>query len=105
MSTAFERILEEYGQSVTVCSGGGTQQPTRAFLQPVEEKQGDLPTILGAVKRDRYLYLGDPAVPLDGAEFVLWLGRKFRVVTGQPIYVGDRANHWWAILAELDGEA
>ncbi|MEG1858153.1 MAG: hypothetical protein RR216_05380 [Pseudoflavonifractor sp.] len=107
MRQTVKRILERYGQSVSIHYGGGAADAaTRAFLQPLEEKQGDLPTPLGAVKRTRYLYLGDPEVRPEGPGegYILWQGRRFRVVTAQAVFLGDRVNHWRAVLTEQDEE-
>lgn len=108
MTGTLKRLLEDYGQKVTICREEGRIE-TNAFLQPMtghrEQQRQELPTPLGVMRRDQWLYLGDPAVSLAdmGGGFVLWLGRTLRVRAAQPIYVGETISHWWAVLDERDG--
>lgn len=110
MNGEFQRLLEEYGQRVTVCRGGEKTE-ARAFLQPVLERREDwrqeLPTPIGVMRRDRWLYLGDGAAPLEEAEEmrILWQGHTLRIQTARPVYVGERLSHWWAVLDERDATA
>ena len=104
---AFSTVLAKYGQEVTVYrSGQADGAVCRAFLQPILERQGrqDVPTVLGTVCRDRWLYLGDPLIPVDDLDdgYVRWKGENFDVVRVQPIYVGDVLSHWWAVLKLRD---
>lgn len=106
-TTAFSDILARYGQQVTVYRSGEAQGTVcRAFLQPILERQGrqDVPTALGTICRGRWLYLGDPLIPLDRLEdgCVQWKGQRFEVVRVQPIYVGETLSHWWAVLKLRD---
>lgn len=99
----FEEILARYGQDVTVSySDGRPQAAARAFLQPVVERREDwrqtVPTALGIVRRDRFLYLGEPRVSLEGGEALIWKGRRFWIQTLQPIYIGKNLSHWWAVV-------
>ena len=102
---AFGVVLVRYGQSVGVCRDERTVL-CRAFLQPILERKGrqTTPTVLGEVCRDRWLYLGDPAVSPQnlGDGYILWKGKKFEVVKAQPIYVGNVLSHWWAVLKARD---
>ena len=64
MTGAWGRILEKYGQRVTVCKEGQEEGVLcRAFLQPALERRGEgyqtLPTPLGLVRRDQWIYLGE----------------------------------------------
>ena len=106
MSGILDSLLEQYGQRVTVCTAG-RETACRAFLQPIRERvRQKLPTPLGRARQDQWLYLGGPAVPLDGPPggTVAWNGLRFDVRTAQPIYVGDRLSHWWAVLTVRDPE-
>ena len=79
MTGAWSRILEKYGQKVAVYKENAeTGTVCRAFLQPALERRGEgyqtLPTPLGLVRQDQWIYLGSPAVPLDalGDGYVAW---------------------------------
>jgi len=98
----FEEILELYGQDVAVhYSDGRPEAAARAFFQPVVERREDwrqtVPTVLGIARRDRFLYLGEPGVSLEGGEALVWKSRRFWIQTLQPIYVGEHLSHWWAV--------
>ncbi|MDR3861857.1 MAG: hypothetical protein Q3X65_07285, partial [Flavonifractor sp.] len=83
----------------------------RAFLQPVRERREDwyqeLPTPLGTVRRDQWLYLGPPELSLEETNglCVEWNGLRFAVRAAQPVCVGEETLYWWALLAVEDGEA
>lgn len=109
MSGAWGRILARYGQAVTVHREGQTEgTPCRAFLQPMLERRGDgrqkLPTPLGTVRQDQWIYLGDPGVSLDGLGdgYVEWDGRRFSILAAQPICIGETLSHWWGLLRVRD---
>lgn len=111
MNGAWNRILQRYGQRVTV-HREGEQEGTacRAFLQPQLECRGEdyqsLPTPLGLVRQDRWIYLGEPQVSLDGLGdgYVEWDGRKFSIRGAQPIYIAGTLAYWWALLVLRDPE-
>ena len=102
MTGTWGRILARYGQSVTL-RRGEEERACRAFLQPVRERREDwyqeLPTPLGTVRRDQWLYLGPPELSLEETNglCVEWNGLRFAVRAAQPV--------WWALLAVEDGEA
>lgn len=98
----FGQILARYGQDVTVRYGDGRpERAARAFLQAIVERREDwrqeMPTPLGIVRRDRFLYLGEPGVELTGCEELEWNGKRFRVQAAEAIYVGEKLSHWWAV--------
>ena len=98
MTDWFREILSRYGQEVTVRTADG-EVPARAFLQPVTAKEEQVPdavTGIGWIDGRLWLYLGDTAA--DTGATVTWNGRRFRVRSGRPWYVGRRLNHWWAVL-------
>lgn len=91
-------LLDRWGQEVTVETAGGTAA-ARAFLQPLAERNEAVPervTNIGWTDERLWLYLGDTAA--DTGATVTWNGRRFRVRSGRPWYVGRRLNHWWAVL-------
>lgn len=107
--SGFGEVLGRYGQRVAVCYRDGREEaPARAFFQPVVERREDwrqeTPTPLGIVRRDRFLYLGEPGVSLEGCEALVWKGQRFRPRSIQPIYIGEALSHWWAV-AEAEERA
>lgn len=105
----FQRILARYGQDVELCRAGGVARG-RAFLQPVLERREDwkqaLPTPLGVVRRDRFLYLGEPGLALEGPGegFLRCRGTAYEILACQAVWVGEELSHWWAVLRVRDGE-
>ena len=98
MTAWVREILERYGQTVTLETAEGETE-ARAFLQPVQERQEQLPTAateLGWVDGRLWLYLGKAAV--RAGDTVLWNGRRFRVRSGRPHYIGTELSHWRAVL-------
>ncbi len=111
MRARFGRLLEKYGQTVYFCPGGTAEKiPAKAFIQAMNEGRGEwrqkLPSPLGLVPQDRFLYLGSPEVPLDGSGggTILWQGKKLKVLAAQAVWVGDAISHWWATLGLEDRE-
>ena len=97
MTRWVERVLDRYGQEVTV-ERGGTAECVRAFLQPVRERDESVPETLaiGHLDGRLWLYLGRAA--LEAGDAVTWNGRRFRVMSGRPHYVGAALSHWRAVL-------
>jgi len=77
---------------------GGTAECVRAFLQPVRERDESVPetTAVGWLDGRLWLYLGKAAV--RAGDTVLWNGRRFRVRSGRPHYIGTELSHWRAVL-------
>lgn len=105
MRREFARLLERYGEKVLLRYGDERPDGAgRAFLQPVTERREDwrqeTPTPLGVMKSDRFLYLGDPGMPLEGKTQIECRGRGYRVQAAQLIWAGREASHWWAVLEE-----
>ena len=110
MAEDFARILQRYGQSVTVYNRQAPEGMTlRAFLQPVRERGmlQALPTDLGETRQDRLLYLGPPeaALETDGVCGVEVGGELYRPQSAQAVRVGEEVSHWWAVLAHRAQEA
>lgn len=97
MTRWVERILARYGQEVTV-ERGGTAEAVRAFLQPVTERgeDGPEPSAIGQLDGRLWLYLGRTA--LEEGDTVCWDGRRLRVRSGRPHYIGGELSHWRAVL-------
>ena len=95
--------------SLTVVRDGAVTL-CRAVLQPALETREDwfqsLPTPLGTVRRDQWLYLGPPEVSLDGLGdgYVAWNNTQFEVRAAQPVCLGEDTIYWWALLAVRDPE-
>ena len=109
MTGAWSWILGRYGQEVKVVQGG-KETPCMAFLQPALETGTDwfqkLPTPLGELRRDRWLYLGPAEVALTDLEdgYVMWAGFRFGLRAAQPVCVGGETVYWWGLLAPGDRE-
>ena len=109
MDGTVRALMGRYGQRVEVLKGEKTL-PLQAFLQPITRQSGEekqyLPTSLGLRREDRWLYLGEGEISLSPLEDrVRWRGKTFEIQAAQPIYIGDRLSHWWAILIPEDKEA
>ena len=88
----FAGLLEQYGQTVEVCRGEeAVGIACRAFVQPVLEKREQMvPTPLGQVRQDRWLYLGDPAVPLELAEEPAWGSPPIPLKSASMLFLGGK---------------
>ncbi len=97
MTRWVDRILRRYGQEATV-ERDGAAEAVRAFLQPVRERDENVPetTAVGWLDGRLWLYLGKAAV--RAGDTVLWNGRRFRVRSGRPHYIGTELSHWRAVL-------
>ena len=93
-----ERILGQYGQEAVIERRDGTAEAVRAFLQPVRERDESVPetTAIGWLDGRLWLYLG--RAPLEAGDAVTWEGRRFRVRSGRPHYIGGALCHWRALL-------
>ena len=103
MTGVFQGLLDRYGQSVTV-QNGTTQETAagRAFLQPILDRREDWKQ--GLARKDRFLYLGEPDLPLSMGDKVTCLGVDYEVQAAQAIRVGEMLTHWWAVLRVRDRE-
>ena len=100
--TAWDEILERYGQSVRLRRGSG-ETAVRAFFQPVREKTaGEEPTPLGIAPRGKYLYLGPAGESLEDVEELEWNGRLFRVLRQREFPVGETVAYRWGVFEEAD---
>lgn len=102
MEREFARVLARYGQNVRVYTPNEPKgKALRAFIQPMRERgtEQSVPSPLGQVKQDRFLYFGPPEPALDEDSRVEVGGECFRVQAAHPLYVGQGLSHWWAVLA------
>lgn len=97
MTRWVEALLSRYGQEIAVERERGTET-VRAFLQPIRERDESVPetTAAGWLDGRLWLYLGRTA--MEAGDTVLWRGRRFRVRSGRPHYIGERLCHWRAVL-------
>ncbi len=108
MDGAFDRVVAQWGQAVTVHDPDGTEKTGKAFIQPVLDRREDwkqeVPTPLGLRRRDRFLYLGEPTLSMVDMEggWVTWMGQAYTVQAAQPIYTGGTLSHWWGVLTPRD---
>ncbi len=97
-----KRLMERYGQSVTVRLPGQDEPLERkAFLQPLRKNREELPfspTPLGAVSRQRWLYIGRGGEPLVPGGTVSWQGRTLAVQEVQLIPFASEPLYCRAIL-------
>lgn len=107
MEREFARILARYGRDMTVYDRTAQETQVRAFFQPVRDRgtEQTVPSPLGQVKQDRFLYLGPAETDLDQECRVVVENEVYRVETAQPIYVGETVSHWWAVLTHRAKEA
>lgn len=102
----FARALERWGMSVVVHTGGQSRR-CRAFFQPMSQvgTLQSVPTPMGQVMQDRFLYLGAPDVPLDTNSRVEVDGERFQVEQAHPVFLGGRQHHWRAVCTRIWQEA
>lgn len=96
--SGMERILEWYGQSVTLKNKDGEQE-IRAFLQPEKARTETVPgeqTPIGWIDERLWRYTGLEEV--QPGDTVIWRGRSFRVRSSREHALSDEINHWWALL-------
>ena len=98
---SFSRILTRYGQDMTIYTQEAPQGiGVRAFLQPMREKgtEQSVPSPLGRIRQDQFLYLGPPESCLDESSRVK-VGSQILGVQGTHlIYVGAQPVYRWAVL-------
>ena len=104
MTERFEKILNQYGESVTITTAEGTGQ-MKAFVQPVLNEQKEAPyqvTSLGNLDDRKWIYLGVTAV--NPGDCITCAAGSFTVCSSAAVYAGREFSHWWAAL-ETEKEA
>ena len=98
MTRGVEDLLRRYGPEAEVVRREGETERVRAFLQPIRERDEAVPetAAIGWLDGRLWLYLGRAAV--KSGDTVLWNGRRFRVRSGRPHYIGQALCHWRAVL-------
>lgn len=102
--SGMERILEWYGQSVTLKNTDGEQE-IRAFLQPEKARTETVPgeqTPIGWVDERLWSYIGLAAV--EPGDIIRQGNTAYRVRSSRAYWLGDQVHHWWALL-ETEREA
>lgn len=100
--SGFEKVLARYGEQVHILPDG--QEPgltALALLQPIRDrKRQETASPLGWRSRERWLYLGEPDVPLEVGEqgLVRAGGQEFEVFSARKVSLGREGCHWWGIL-------
>lgn len=107
MKTQIEKILSEFGDSVTVRQNG-TSTTVRAFLQPVTSKSWQnmehVFAGLGRVERGQYLYLGPADVLLAQGDCLLLRDTAYVVRKAEPITAADTVLYCWALCVRKGGD-
>ena len=99
---AVSNSIAKYGGDVSVTQNGQRVR-TRAIVEPLRYKNrifiGGEQRSLGSLNRERYLYIGQPDVPLcANASVIESVGGKYSVKRCETYYVQDRPVYVWAIL-------
>jgi len=107
MEKTLEKIMDRWGTSVTLRSGGADTD-FKAFLQETGSRTWQnmekVFTPLGEVPRGQYLYLG-PRKPVPQVGDVLIMGgRIFELRRAEEIYYGDKPVYCWGLCVEKGGE-
>lgn len=103
----FSSVSGRYGQNVTIYTQAAPEGiATRAFFQAIRERgtEQTVPSPMGWVNQDRFLYLGPAHIALEDACRVEVWGEVYRAVSVQPIYIGDTLSHWWAVFTRRERE-
>ena len=100
MREIIERIIADYGSTVTAAENGG-ERSFRAFLQPVTSKSWqNMERVfgpLGEIPRGQYLYIGPAEQDISGADHLRCGGVDYIVRRAEPILVGDEALYLWGL--------
>lgn len=101
-------LLRRHGRQARLVSGG-TETAGLAMVQPLLDRDDQwIPTPLGRMRGDRFLYIGEPALPVDElgeAGYVVWEGQAYEVVTAQPVRLGGKLLYRWAVLTVREEKA
>lgn len=102
MKARLDGILARYGQDVVLTDrDSGEARDVRAFVQPILKKREDpgvQATPLGAVSRERWLYIGSGAAPLRPGDGVACGGMRLRVQESRAVPWGGGTLYYWALL-------
>ena len=104
MRAALEKVMRTYGQAITLISReSGKETRFAAFLQPVLKEREDLPaaaTPLGAVSRQRWLYIGPAAREVLPGDRIHFDGIRLAVQETETVYLRSEALYKRAVLRQ-----
>lgn len=104
LSETWNGLVEQFGQTVTLCRGG-EEKDVQAFFQPVKEKTaGTIPTALGTAPAGKWLYLGRAEEELEDVTALVWRKRRFRLIRRREYAIGQETVYRWAVAEETDEE-
>lgn len=101
MREEFLLLLNRFGQSVLLIRSGEHPLSVKAFLQPLLKEREALPlavTALGAVSKQRWLYLDDGTQSLSPGDRIQWDSLHFVVQEIQEVALVDELIYRRAIL-------
>lgn len=109
MRDRLTRLMDRHGQSLTlVRRATGRETGLRAFLQPLLKEREDLPvraTPLGAVSRQRWLYIGPPEPALEPGDELILEGRRLAVQEALTVFLRREPLYRRAILRRKKEDA
>ena len=102
MRARLERIMERYGQTVTLIPrNNGEAIETKAFVQPVLKEREAPPVVvtpLGPVSEQRWLYIGKAEVDAAVGDRIACGEARLVVQEVRPVYWQDGVLYRWAML-------
>lgn len=106
MGRAVNSLIGRYGQKVSLCSlveGKIRRRVCSAMMQYVKGTSAQYShTPLGEEDGQKLLYLGEASQPLKAeGDWVLWDGRKLKVVSAHPVYCGTELAYWRGVLLAM----
>lgn len=104
MRAALENVMRTYGQTVSLISReSGEETQFTAFLQPVLKEREDLPAVatpLGAVNRQRWLYVGPATREVLPGDKIYLDGIRLAVQEAETVYFRSEALYKRAVLRQ-----
>ena len=102
MRARLEGLMETCGQSVTLTRlETGDTVPLRAFLQPILKRREALPAVptpLGAVSSQRWLYIGSGRQEISPGDRAACGAERLVVQEARAVGWQDETFYQWAVL-------
>lgn len=105
INKCFSRAIKRWGQSIQVVLEDGTEECSKAFIQPIRHKNysyyGGKCTDIGFNPEAEYLYIGPKEVRLDQYPFntvVKTNDESYIVKRAQKVCIKENILYIWAIL-------